>query len=123
VLLSLIVSHMDNKPPALDSVFHALADPTRRAVIQQLSRGKATVSELARPFDMALPSFLKHLGVLESSGLISSEKIGRVRTCKIKPKEMAVAQSWLDEQRAIWEGRTDRLAQYVETLASLEKEE
>ena len=113
---------MDNKP-ALDTVFHALADPTRRAVIQQLSRGTATVSELARPFDMALPSFMKHIGVLESSGLISSKKIGRVRTCRIKPRKMAMAQTWLDEQRAIWEGRADRLAQYVENLASQEKQE
>jgi DNA-binding transcriptional ArsR family regulator len=114
---------MDNKMATLDSVFHALADPTRRAVIAQLSRGSATVSELAEPFDMALPSFLKHIGVLESSGLISSNKVGRVRTCKIKPKKMGIAQTWLDEQRALWEGRADRLVEYVERLAAEEKSE
>jgi len=112
---------MGNNQTTLDTVFHALADPTRRAVIQQLGRGSATVSELAAPFDMALPSFMKHIGVLEASGLIGSEKVGRVRTCTIKPKKLAAADTWLDEQRALWEGRADRLAEYVETLVSEEK--
>lgn len=107
--------------PTLDTVFHALADPTRRAVVQKLGAGPATVSELARPFDMALPSFMKHLGVLEASGLIGSKKIGRVRTCALRPKKLAAAESWISEQRAVWEGRTDRLADYVETMASEEK--
>lgn len=111
---------MENNQTALDSVFHALADPTRRAVIQRLGQRSATVSELAEPFDMALPSFMKHIGVLEASGLIGSKKVGRVRTCKIKPKTLAAAETWLNEQRALWEGRIDRLAEYAETLTSEE---
>jgi len=113
---------MENNKPALDTVFHALADPTRRAVIQQLGRGSATVSDLAEPFEMALPSFMKHIGVLETSGLIGSEKVGRVRTCKIKPKNLAAAETWLNEQRALWEGRADRLVEYVDALTSEEKQ-
>ena len=105
---------MDNNKSSLDRVFHALADPTRRAVLQQLSQKASTISDLAEPFDMALPSFMKHIGVLEASGLIGSKKVGRVRTCKIKPEILSPAQMWLDEQRALWEGRTDRLAEYVE---------
>lgn len=113
---------MENHHPALDSVFHALADPTRRAVIQRLGRGTAAVSELAKPFDMALPSFMKHIGVLENSGLISSIKVGRVRTCKIETARLAAAEAWLDEQRAVWQGRADRLADYVEALSPQEKQ-
>lgn len=108
---------MDNNQIALDTMFHALADSTRRAVIQQLCKRPATVSELATPFDMALPSFMKHIGVLETSGLIGSKKVGRVRTCAINPQQLDAAQTWLDEQRAIWEGRSDRLAEYVENLS------
>jgi DNA-binding transcriptional ArsR family regulator len=104
-----IVSHMDNNHVALDSVFHALADPTRRAVVQQLGRGAATVSELAKPFDMALPSFMKHIGVLEASGLIGSRKTGRVRTCTLNPGRLAAAERWFGEQRALWESRYDNL--------------
>lgn len=108
---------MDNFQARLDAVFHALADPTRRAVLQQLGRSELSVSELARPFDMALPSFMKHIKVLESSGLISSQKNGRVRNCKIERQNMDAAEGWLEEQRALWEGRTDRLAEYAEHLA------
>lgn len=114
---------MDNNKTALDSVFQALADPTRRAVIQQLGRGSATVSELAEPFDMALPSFMKHIAVLEASGLIASKKDGRVRTCKIKQKKLAAAETWINEQRALWEGRIDRLADFVENQLPKEKTE
>lgn len=114
---------MDNKQPALDSVFRALSDPTRRAVIQRLGQQSATVSELAEPFDMALPSFMKHIGVLEASGLITSKKVGRVRTCRIKPKKLVTAENWFDEQRALWESRSDRLTEYVENLASEEQSE
>lgn len=112
---------MDNYRAALDSVFHALADPTRRAVIRRLGAGTATVSELAEPFDMALPSFMKHIGVLEASGLISSRKVGRVRSCKLQAKNLTAAQTWLDEQRALWEGRAERLTDYVENLIEEEK--
>ncbi|MEO1013648.1 MAG: metalloregulator ArsR/SmtB family transcription factor [Pseudomonadota bacterium] len=108
---------MDNLQANLDTVFHALADPTRRAVLQQLGRRELAVSELAKPFDMALPSFMKHIKVLETSGLISSQKVGRVRTCKIERRNMAAAEGWLEKQRALWEGRTDRLAEYAEQLA------
>ncbi|TDK42230.1 ArsR/SmtB family transcription factor [Antarcticimicrobium luteum] len=113
---------MDNNIAALDSVFHALADPTRRAVVQQLARGPASVSELARPFDMALPSFLKHIGVLEASGLIGSEKSGRVRTCRLKRRRLAAAERWFEEQRALWAGRYDNLDNLLETLNGGENE-
>lgn len=92
----------------LDGVFHALADPTRRAVVQRLSRGPASVTELAEPFDMRLPSFMKHLRVLEDSGLVRSKKVGRVRTCEIRPRPMLDAERWMARHRAIWEGRLDR---------------
>lgn len=111
---------MANLNASLDTLFRALADPTRRAVIQRLGSGPASVKELAEPFDMALPSFLKHIGVLEESGLISSRKVGRVRTCRIKPKQLTVVETWLAEQRKLWVGRTDRLADFAETLASRE---
>lgn len=97
----------------LDGLFLALSDPTRRAVIGRLSRGPATVTELAAPFEMALPSFMKHLHQLEESGWIVTEKLGRVRTCRIEPQTFGAAQAWLDEQRALWEGRTDRLEVFV----------
>lgn len=113
---------MDNYSAALDNVFHALADPTRRAVIHRLGEGPASVSELAEPFDMALPSFMKHIYVLEDSGLIQSKKIGRVRTCQINPNKLVAAEAWIAEQRAWWEGRSDRLVDYVEKLNSQEKQ-
>jgi DNA-binding transcriptional ArsR family regulator len=106
---------MANYSPSLDAAFHALADPTRRAVLRRLIRGPAAVKQLAEPFDMGLPSFMKHIKVLEDSGLIGSEKVGRVRTCHVKTKRLAVAESWLSKQRALWEARTDRLAEYVES--------
>jgi DNA-binding transcriptional ArsR family regulator len=107
---------MDNYCATLDSVFHALADPTRRAVIQRLGAGEATVSELAEPFDMALPSFMKHIGVLETSGLIVSKKIGRVRTCMLEQKRVAAAERWFKEQQALWESRYQNLDNLLETL-------
>ncbi|MEO6215174.1 MAG: metalloregulator ArsR/SmtB family transcription factor [Sphingomonas sp.] len=100
---------MANQTMVLDSVFHALADPTRRAVIQRLGRGSATVSELAQPFDMALPSFVKHISVLERSRLIRSCKRGRVRTCSLERDNFAVAERWLDELRAQWASRYNNL--------------
>lgn len=93
----------------LDSIFHGLADPTRRAVIARLAAGPAPVSELAAPHDMALPSFLKHLKVLEASGWIESDKTGRIRTCRLKPEAAKAAEGWLGRQRALWEARLDRL--------------
>src|ERR1700745_4281212 len=108
-----IVSYMANHPPYLDNVFSALADPTRRAIIARFSQGEASVGELAQPFDMALPSLMKHIRVLETGGLVSSEKHGRVRTCRLMPGAMKGAENWLAEQRAIWEARLDRLEAYL----------
>ncbi|WP_213572239.1 metalloregulator ArsR/SmtB family transcription factor [Rhodococcus sp. USK13] len=99
----------------LDGIFQALADPTRRAVLTRLGEGPASVGELAKPFDMALPSFMKHIRFLEDSGWIQTRKQGRVRTCVLEETSMVTAQAWLAKQRALWEGRTDRLAQFVTT--------
>nr|WP_284322482.1 metalloregulator ArsR/SmtB family transcription factor [Dyella acidisoli] len=107
---------------ALDSIFHALADPTRRAVIQRLSRGPATVGELAEPFNMALPSFMKHVGVLESTGLIRSRKRGRIRTCTLERKKLAAAERWFADQRAIWASRYQNLDSLLETLTGEDRE-
>jgi DNA-binding transcriptional ArsR family regulator len=100
----------------LDRSFQALANGTRRAVVQRLLRGPATVSELAEPFDMALPSFLEHLRTLERSGLVRSAKAGRVRTVRIVPARLAHAATWLDRQRTIWEQRLDQLDAYVNKM-------
>lgn len=97
-------------------MFHALADPTRRAVVQRLGGGPATVGDLARPFDMALPSFMKHVGVLERAGLIRSRKTGRVRTCALQRKNLAAAERWFSEQRALWAGRYENLDNLLEKL-------
>jgi DNA-binding transcriptional ArsR family regulator len=113
---------MDNYRVALDSVFHALADPTRRAVIQQLGRGPATVSELAEPFDMALPSFMKHVRVLEETGLIFSSKSGRTRTCVLDRQNLAAAERWFAEQRAIWTSRYNNLDNLLEKLQGQDNE-
>ena len=106
---------MEQYPEPLDGIFQALADPTRRAVLGRLGGGPASVSELARPFDMALPSFMKHIRLLENSGWIRTRKQGRVRKCAIERKPVAAIEAWLSEQRALWEGRTDRLEQFVTT--------
>lgn len=107
---------MLNKQSHLNEIFYALADPTRRAVLERLGRGSATVTELAEPFDMALPSFVQHLRVLEESGLIRSRKTGRVRTCKIVPQQMKKAEGWLTKQRGLWERRLNQLDDYVKEL-------
>jgi DNA-binding transcriptional ArsR family regulator len=99
----------------LDAVFQALADPTRRAVLGRLGSGPASVGELAAPFDMALPSFMKHIHYLEDTGWIRTRKTGRVRTCTLERKSFDVIETWLSEQRNIWEGRTDRLERFVTT--------
>jgi DNA-binding transcriptional ArsR family regulator len=100
---------MPNQSAALDRIFSALADPTRRAIIERLTRGPASVSELAKPLRMSLPSVVQHLQLLEQSGFIATRKIGRVRTCRIEPKQLATAQTWLARQRARWLARLDRL--------------
>jgi DNA-binding transcriptional ArsR family regulator len=99
--------------PSLDEVFAALADPTRRQVVGVLGRGPASVGELARSSSMTLPSFMKHVRTLERCGLIRTAKSGRVRTCTLDRQRLGVVDGWLAEQRAIWEGRTDRLEQFV----------
>ncbi len=98
---------------ALDEVFVALADPTRRAVIRRLGEGAASVGELAEPFTITLPSFMKHVRMLERSGLIRTSKSGRVRTCVLNRDRLSLVDDWLAEQRRLWEERTDRLDQFV----------
>ena len=103
-----------------DDVFDALSNSTRRKVLEQLSVGPATVSELAAPFDMKLPSFVQHLSVLEQSRLVKSKKRGRVRTYEIVPERFKVAEDWLSEQRQLWEARLDRFDKYVNQLKESE---
>jgi DNA-binding transcriptional ArsR family regulator len=107
---------MPNQSIELDRVFRALADPTRRAVLQRLSGGVGPVSELAEPFDMALPSFLQHLKVLEACGLVRSRKSGRIRTYQISPEPLKAAEGWMSKQRVLWERRLDQLDRYLEDL-------
>lgn len=104
---------MDKQSTSLDTLFQALADPTRRAVVSRLGRGPASVGDLAQPFDMALPSFMKHVHVLEDAGLIRTWKEGRVRQCEIEAMRLGAVSDWLEDQRAIWESRTDRLEKFV----------
>lgn len=104
---------MLNESAALDLAFQALADPTRRRMVARLSRGPASVSELAQPLTMSLPAVLQHLQMLEASGLVRSEKKGRVRTCRIEPQALRTAEGWMTEQRALWEGRLDRLEAFL----------
>src|SRR3982751_3827832 len=103
-----------------DKVFHALSNPTRRKVLERLSVGAATVSELAAPFDMQLPSFVQHLAVLEHSRLVKSKKRGRVRTYEIVPERFKVVDNWLSARRQLWESRLDRFDQYVKQLKEKE---
>ena len=102
-----------NKPDTLDRMFQALADPSRRSMVERLSRGPASVSELARPLAMSLPAAVQHLQVLESSGLVRTEKIGRVRTCRLEPASLGAAEHWITERRTTWERRLDRLGDYL----------
>jgi DNA-binding transcriptional ArsR family regulator len=97
----------------MDGVFRALADPTRRDVLDRLSTHSASVSDLAATYDMALPSFMEHLKVLEGSGLVRSHKEGRVRTYELVPKQLSVAENWLARQRSLWERRLDQLDDYL----------
>ncbi|MBW5283597.1 ArsR/SmtB family transcription factor [Burkholderia gladioli] len=110
-----------SRPASISELFQALADPTRCAIVRALADGAQTVSVLAEPFEMALPSFMKHLGVLERSGLersglVRSSKSGRTRRCELVPARLAQAEQWLAEQRAMWEARSDRMVAIVERL-------
>ena len=107
---------MPNQYADLGRVFQALADPTRRAVLEKLSRGPAAMSELAEPFDMALPSFSQHLDVLEDCGLVRSSKEGRVRTYQLAPQPLKAAEGWLAKQRTLWTRRLDQLDDYLKEL-------
>ncbi len=107
----------------LDAIFQALADPTRRAVLGRLGMGPASIGELAAPFDMALPSFMKHIRYLENAGWIRTRKTGRVRTCTLEREAFDAIETWLGEQRSIWEGRTDRLERFVATTLEEETSE
>lgn len=111
-----MLRYMPKQTVALDEVFQALADPTRRQVIERLVSGPASTSELAQPFAMALPSFTQHLGVLERAGLVTSTKKGRVRTYRLAPAGLGVADGWLAEQRRLWEARLDQLDDLLTTL-------
>ena len=108
-----ILKQVLNQSPSLDLMFGALADPSRRSMVERLSRGPAAVKELAAPLAMSLPAVLQHLQVLESSGLVRSEKVGRVRTCRIEPVAMQAAERWIADRRAGWEQRLDRLGDYL----------
>lgn len=111
---------MTNQQDRLNDTFRALADPTRRAVLAKLTSGPATVSDLAQPFSMALPTFLQHLKVLEECGLVRSKKVGRVRTCHLKPKPLEAAEDWIGAQRTLWTKRLDQLDDYLRYLNATE---
>ena len=114
----MIVNGMPNQSADLDRMFHALADPARRAMVERLSRGPAPVSDLARPLPMSLPAAMQHIGVLEAAGLVRSEKLGRVRTCTLDTTALSQAERWINERRIEWEHRLDRLGDYLKTLES-----
>lgn len=113
--------NLQSATPALDRMFHALADPSRRAMLERLAEGPASVGDLARPFSMALPSLMQHLRVLEGCGLIRTEKVGRVRTCRLEPHALKEAGDWIARQRAVWEARFDRLDAYLQILKEQEQ--
>ncbi len=114
---------MAKHEPDLDRLFAALSDGTRREIVARLARGPATVSELAAPHEMALPTFLAHLGKLEAAGLVETEKRGRVRSCRLAAGGLLPARHWLTEQRALWEARLDAFDDYVTTLAKERRDE
>lgn len=104
---------MPNQQPSLDLMFQALADPARRSMVERLAQGPASVSELARPLDMSLPAVMQHLAMLEAGGIVTSEKIGRVRTCQIRPEALSLAEQWINQRRTQWERRLDRLGDFL----------
>ena len=112
----MILKYMLNYSESLDRLFQALADPTRRSMVERLSRGPASVSELGRPLAMSLPAVMQHLQILESSGLVRSEKVGRVRTCRIETRALSLVEQWISERRNTWERRLDRLGEILAEL-------
>jgi DNA-binding transcriptional ArsR family regulator len=116
-----ILNQMLNYITPIDRVLQALADPTRRIMIERLSRGAASVSELAEPLDMSMPAVMQHLQILETSGLVKSEKTGRVRTCRMEAAALAPLERWIGERRAMWEQNFDRLGDYLAATAPSRK--
>ena len=106
---------MQTQRAQVDRVFHALGDPTRRAMVEKLSHGSVSVSSLAKPLDITLAAVVQHIQVLERSGLIRTTKVGRVRTCRIEPKGFTVVERWIEERRSLWERRLDRLGALLES--------
>jgi DNA-binding transcriptional ArsR family regulator len=106
---------MQSRSQDLDRLFHALADPARRAILERLGRGPAPVSELAKPLPMSLPAAMQHLGVLEAAGLIRTQKVGRTRTCALDAQAMTKAEQWFTARRRAWEGRLDRLDDFLKS--------
>lgn len=109
-----ILKHMLNHVASLDRAFRALADPTRRSIVEGLTQGSRSVSELAEPLDMSLSGVMQHLQVLESSGLVASEKRGRVRTCTLRAEALGEVEDWIARRRTLWERRLDRLGDYLD---------
>jgi DNA-binding transcriptional ArsR family regulator len=112
-----MLQYLPSPQPPVDAVFHALSDANRRAMIDRLLDGPASVSELARPLHISLPAVMQHLHVLEDSGVVRSAKAGRVRTCEIEPQALSTAERWIRERRAAWEARLDRLGSFLEAQA------
>ena len=104
---------MNRKKPDIDRIFHALGDPTRRAIMEKLGEGPISVSRLAEPLDITLAAVVQHLQVLEESGLVQTEKIGRVRTCRVEPAGLAAAAQWIGDRRSMWEHRLDQLSDFL----------
>jgi DNA-binding transcriptional ArsR family regulator len=115
-----MLNYSSQQSAVLDRAFQALADPTRRSMVERLTLGPASVSELAQPLQMSLPAVVQHLAVLEGSGLIRSDKAGRVRTCRIEPRALQAVEGWITQRRRTWEQRLDRLGEY---LAEQEQQE
>jgi len=113
---------MLNRSSHVDPLFHALGDPTRRSMVERLAKGPASVSELAGPLSISLSAVVQHLAILEASGLVRSQKVGRVRTCNIQPEALSLAEQWIAEQRAEWGRRFDRLDKYLAGLPPETKE-
>jgi DNA-binding transcriptional ArsR family regulator len=109
---------MLNQHATLDRAFHALGDPTRRAIVEKLAREPASVSAIARPLAMSLPAVMQHLAVLEASGLVRSTKMGRVRMCRVSPESLSRLEAWIRDRRAEWESRLDRLQDYLDETSN-----
>lgn len=120
MLVKWILSCVPQQTDVLDRLFHALADPTRRSVVERLGQGPVATTELARPFAMALPSFVQHLDVLQQAGLLSSRKDGRVRTYRLTPRPLRAVDDWMASQRRLWEHRLDQFDDYVRTMKQTE---